>query len=514
MEAADARMSAITTTPSLTQRAAEGAASMTIVSVLALGLQFVVQVAVTYILTREQIGAWGLAMPVMMFASIFQQAGVREVLIHRRASFRRWSNAGFWLSSLLGGAGGLAVLASAYPLSQAYQSGVLFPLIALLAFSPIMAGACIVPEAKLSADLRFHAVASAYLFGSLAGSGILLLTAWAGFGPYSYALGALATVAVRGGIVWALARPAVRLDLQVRRWRFMLRDMGLVFGANSLRWFTTFGDAMILGLFAPKGVVAVYYFAYSVSIIPFRIITLNLGGVLLPALSTLQRDVPRQLRAFLRASRTLAFIGFPICFGMAATADLFVGVFLDRDKWHDLPPVLAVMSVGMAFRLVQTPAESMWFAQGRFRASFLFSAGSAGLLALVAFAAGQSGSALVMASAIAALACFLGPFQLYLAIRRPGGTVRDALRVFVVPAAMSLGAIGPARLWVGVVADGTRLFDAVAFVLMVCTAAALYTLLAALLGVPEYREALERLEALSPRPLKPLYSVLCRISGR
>src|SRR5262249_24637550 len=168
-------------------------------------------------------------------------------------------------------------------------------------------------------------------------------------------------------VMWRISGARVRGGPRPARWLVLARDLRFVFGSNVARWIRTSIDPLILGLFASASVVGVYFFAQIMVVQIIRVVTLNLSGVLLPALNQLSQDPQRQTGAFLRAARALTLIGAPLCIGLGATGPLFVRVFLDADKWSALPPVLGVLSAGMLFRLADEPIQALISAQGRFQ---------------------------------------------------------------------------------------------------------------------------------------------------
>jgi O-antigen/teichoic acid export membrane protein len=185
-------------------------------------------------------------------------------------------------------------------------------------------------------------------------------------------------------------------------------------------------------------------------------------------------------------------------------------VFLDADKWHDLPPVLGVLGLGMVFRLLDEPMQALIAAQGRFRLGFYLSLGSSALYLAICALGSVRGVALETATAVAAYYVVAGPAVLTVAIRRGGGTLMEALKVFLVPFALAVCAIGPWLLLTrGLVAHG-RGENALLLLTVIVGSIMTYLALGRAVSPPGWAELVSRVHDIAPRRLKRL---VARIAG-
>jgi O-antigen/teichoic acid export membrane protein len=146
------------------------------------------------------------------------------------------------------------------------------------------------------------------------------------------------------------------------------------------------GDYLTMGFFHGQQVVGLFYFAFNLSTQTYVLLSLNLGGVLFPALSRLNAERPRQVDAFVRAGSAFAAITIPICLLQAAL--IAPGIRLLFPKWEAVIPVLELLSIAMAMRTASVPAAAMAASQGRFRFNLMvIILGSIVFLSSVALAA-------------------------------------------------------------------------------------------------------------------------------
>jgi O-antigen/teichoic acid export membrane protein len=233
--------------------------------------------------------------------------------------------------------------------------------------------------------------------------------------------------------------------------------------------------------------------------------------VLLPALNQLAHDSRRQTAAFLRAARVLTLVGAPLCIGLAASGSLFVRVFLDARKWDALPAVLGVLAVGMVFRLVDEPVQSLISAQGRFKLGFRLSLGTSVLYILVCTLGSLSGSPVTVAAAVACYYVVVGPVLLYLAIRVSDAKFLDAFRVFGVPFLLAVAAIAPWLLLDRWIPGTGRARDACVLSAVIAGSAATYLTLGRVLQPAGWHELLDRAQSMAPRSLQRL---VARLGGK
>jgi O-antigen/teichoic acid export membrane protein len=402
------------------------------------------QLVLAYYLLEDEFGDVGLAMTVLAFAAILQQGGIGEVLVKRQAHLSRWSNPAFWMSLVLGIASGLLVAAAAPVAAWAYEDPDVVPLLYVLAISMVPAALIMVPEAKLNAELRFRTLAKVGVISATSQMALSVAFAASGFGAMSMVLPRPIVLTVHWVAVMLLAKPRVMWKPQARRWKYLISDnVTLVLGKLCII-VTHQGDYIVLGVLTTDKVVGLYYFAFGLSMQTMSLVTQSLGNVLFPVLSKLE-DPKRQTQGFINAARLLALVGVPMCLLQAGVADPVIRE-LFKPRWFDAIPILQILSLGMALRLVGSPAGSLFYAQGRFRTVLVLNAcyAVAFLIAVTIGALLADGIGVAVGASI--YFAILGPVHMYVAIAPAGGSWRDVWNVYAVPVAASAAALAPS-MW-------------------------------------------------------------------
>lgn len=330
-----------------------------------------IQTALTYILLKEDFGLWALALPIMSLAAVPIQTSIRDILVHRAPKFHIWSNPAAWLSITMGTLASLSIILMGFAASFIYDSPKLFPVLLIASIQQFAGGITTVPRARMSIDMRFGALAAFFCISSISNWSLALVYALLDAGVYAFPLGIATTSVAQIILISSIAPIKLKRTPQLRRWKYILNDTGLIVAANLARWFRTQGDRLILGFFLTQSMLGVYFLAFQLSMQTFTVITLNLSSILLPTLAVLNNERERQINAFIRAIKMLLFLAAPICAGAIVVATPVVRILFDENKWQYLDTTFKLVTLGMIFRAIEPPVRSLLTAQGRFYEFFI-----------------------------------------------------------------------------------------------------------------------------------------------
>lgn len=507
---------------SLSYKAVRGVAWTTIGTAVERAASVVGQIVLAYLLIPDQFGWWGVVASVLTLAGSFQTSGMKEVLVHRSARFARWANASMWLSGAIGLGWSLALVAAAWPLATIYGGdGGFWPIFwASIAASPtpLLQGLIVTPRASLSIEHRFRALAETFVWSSLAQHAATITLAALGLGVLAFAIAYPIGALVKLVLMLRASSIHLRAGPQFSRWKYLLGDTGLVWGYSAGKWLRNQGDVLIIGVFVDAAALGVYVFARNMSRQVMMLVTQQVAGVLQPVLAAIQSEPERQRRAFLRAARLLAYIGMP--FSLATGAIMWPGtpLLLQTDKWGGLPPVLTVMSVGVALRLLTESSVSLQFATGRFKEQFWFSVWTSALFVSAVGAGARLGDIMGASLGFVAFCVIAGPAQIYDAIRDIGGTWSDVVRCEFKPLLLAAVSIMP---WIPVVQSipgSGRAHEAGMTALLSAVAACSYLAASMLVRSPELPDLIARAHEQAPKRFRPILSLLSgpivRAAGR
>jgi PST family polysaccharide transporter len=420
--------------PSLGRHTAHGFVWMMLQTLVTKGTGLLGQIALAWYLSPHDFKLVGLTYAVSSFPTLIRDAGLQTILVQRQRHLNRWIGPVFWMSCALGLAAAIVMIAAAPFAARIYEQPKLTGLISVVAVASFAGALGTVPNAIVQIQLRFRLQAVLSLIFALLTTAMNILLAYRGWGAYSYIIPLAVMNALRSAALWVFAPGRVQWRLYLRRWRFIYGDSANLLINGFIGMVISQSANLVLGLFHRNDdAVGIFFFAFNLSMQILVILTVNMGGVLFPALAKLQHDPPRQVRAFLRSARTLALVGMPACFLQAAVARPgFHLVF--KNKWDAAIPVMQMLCFVTAVRTVGIIWLSLNAAQGRFKLeSVLNSIVAVGFLIAVAIGA-KIGGALAVATMEAIFFAVADPFCIYVALRVNGpGALRGILGIFTVP---------------------------------------------------------------------------------
>ncbi len=434
----------------LGQHASRGLMWGMVQSIVSKIVGFVLQIFLAKLLVEEDFGLVAMTTTVTSVTALIQDPGIRTILIQRQARFERWSTAAFWMSTMLGSLAALAICVIAPFAARFYHEPRLVGLLLVIALGAPIGTLATVTDAKLQIDLRFRFQAQLAWWNVVCHSLLSVLLAWLGWGPYSFVVPMVAVSFGRVLIQWSTTRVTIRPRLELRRWRFLLKDSGVIFISGLFSALLWQGDYMMLGCFHDKAVVGIYFFAFNLSTQTMRLFASNLVIVLFPVLSRVQGDPERQMRAYVRAARVLAIIGLPICVLQAVVAQPLFAILFHGPKWQPAIVVMQLLCVGMAVRMVGSSCTGLMQAQGQFksllRINIVASLTFVLAVGIAAWWSDKSRAAMAVAAVAAVHFALLGPVQLWVGIRHSGGRWRDVGSVLLPSVLTCLPAAGIAWL--------------------------------------------------------------------
>ena len=198
-------------------------------------------------------------------------------------------------------------------------------------------------------------------------------------------------------------------------------------------------DNAIVGGVLGATALGYYALAHNLILIPGISICGIVGRVMFPALSSMQDDIVRFRRAYLRMARTVASASFPCIVGLWATAPVLV-ITIYGEKWVPVVPLVRILAVIGFFEGISIWSMAVW-ALGKTKITFHIMLVSFAVMTL-AFGIGVSRGALGVAWAyvIVCPIIFIAPHLLtnYLMRLRIGPFLKALAPPFCASAVMGI----------------------------------------------------------------------------
>ncbi|MGW4115947.1 oligosaccharide flippase family protein [Actinosynnema sp. NPDC004786] len=271
------------------RRAVRGSLWLFLVNLISKGSQMAVTLVLAAFLTEADLGLVALAVALVNIGQVVQSMGVYDVVSRTGRDPLRVAGTLLVLSAGAGLALAAALVLAADAVAHALDAPDAAPLLRLAAASLPFSAVAGVQMGLLHRDLAFRRRLLPDAGGAVLGAAVTVALAVTGAGPYSLVVGLLCT---------AVAQPALGVAVGVRvrpRW-----DAGAA--AEALRWIAVVGpgalvavllinvDYLAIARVHGPDAVGVYSLAYRIAWVPYILVAVVLGGVVLPLCAELVRD--------------------------------------------------------------------------------------------------------------------------------------------------------------------------------------------------------------------------------
>ncbi len=408
---------------------------------------FLSQLVVAAILDPRDFGVLGLTFTVTALGAMLVNFGIDFVLLQRHASIRLWVVPAVWSTVALGLLGAVLV-AVAGPVAAVIYHSPGIPLLALIVgLSMPLTAAGTVPMVLLRARFAFAQIATINFFEIVAIQGVTILLAYAGFGALSFVIPLPVVAAWRTVYLWLLTRPDMRGGWRkIRRAKYLLGRSSAVFATAILQAAISQGDYIALGIWASESAVGLYFFALKMASQPLLLMASSLTNVLFPTLSTLRNAPLQQGQAAFRAAKILSLAIMPAAFLQAGLIGPAIHMFFPNHKWDDSIVLMQILSVGLGFNATALIAGTLQTSRGGFRQQLYYTALCVPVFLCLVLLGAWRGSAVGVASAVAAYYMLVTPIYSYVVFRRYGVRFFALASLYLIPSGLAALAVGGALL--------------------------------------------------------------------
>jgi PST family polysaccharide transporter len=349
-----------------------GVTWMVIASVLTRILSFVNQIALGYLLVKEDFGIFAIATALSFIIISMRDGGLASFLVQRGpATYASERGPVFWLAALFNAGGAVVLFAMAPFAARAYHEPRLVWMLVVLALTLAVSTPAAILQAALRVRLRFGHIARINTISAcIRYVGVIALAA-AGMGPLSFVIPALISTLYEITDQYLVTREHPWKDPARRGvWRDMLSHSKWLMLLQLATVCVYFGNYMTTGLVVSKEVVGTFFFAFSIVNTTGYLIAINVEQVLIPSLSRLNDQPARFGDATARFLRAMAILCIPtnLAIGLIypAAAALVWG-----EKWTDSVLPVQVLSVGYPILTLHIVPKTALTAAGRFRDAFV-----------------------------------------------------------------------------------------------------------------------------------------------
>jgi PST family polysaccharide transporter/lipopolysaccharide exporter len=352
-------------TGSVLEQTVKSGAWLGAMNVASRALQIVMVIVLANLLSPKDFGLLGIGLLVLSGLENFSDLGLNSAVIQQKEeNVDRYLNT-MWTLQLARGAVLATVIVLIAPVvASVFNEPRATDIVRLIALSPIFVALRNPGIVYFKKDLDFHLEFLYQMSGSVTRFAVSL--AWALLSPTVWALvaGLVASEFVK--TLFSYAGHGYRPWLSFDRERAgELINYGKWITGNSILYFlNSEGDDAIVGWLLSATALGFYQTAFRLSNAPATEVTQVISNVMFPAFSTLQDDLWALRDAYYRMLQVTMFVSFPMAFGIAAVADVFVLTFLGQE-WAQMITVMKILAGYALLRSIGKTMSPLWKAIGR-----------------------------------------------------------------------------------------------------------------------------------------------------
>ncbi|MCS3855302.1 PST family polysaccharide transporter [Salinibacter ruber] len=327
-------------------------------------LIFIFGIGLARLLSPREFGLVAMVLIFTGFAKIFRNVGLGAALVQHQDVTEMHRSSVFWVN--VGSGIFLTVLfvLLAPVLADFYEEPALVPITVVLAFQFLLGGLTAVHRKLFQKEINFRALALVGVGSTVFAGGTAVIMAWMGYGVWSLVMKSLLNSASAAVILWIASpwRPRFSFSWEALGdlWRFSLN----LLGTRSMNFWVRRLDDLLIGRYLGSDPLGIYTKAYKIMLVPLNNVSRVIGRVMFPALSSIQEDIPRVRRIYLRMTETIALITFPLMLGLFATAESFViGIF--GSEWSGMILPLKIFCFAGLWQSIATLNGNLYLSQGQ-----------------------------------------------------------------------------------------------------------------------------------------------------
>jgi PST family polysaccharide transporter len=282
--------------------------------------------------------------------------GFSSALIQRRRLENDLPGAVVTVNLVIGALLSLATLAVAPLWADFMSTPQLTLVLAVLAPDLLIRAVAITPRALLLREMAFRKIGIADVGSALFGGVLGVFVAEVGGSYWALVVQTLTTDAMLA--VLLLLGAGRWPNLRLRVLRQIASFSGRAFAAGLLINSVSRNiDSLLIGRFLGPEPLAFYGLANRLLLLPVRLASTTIGGVLFPAFSRLADDLAGLRSELARATRVIAVLALPAMALISASAPQLIPV-LFGPEWQPAVPIVQVLALTGAFQTIYQPTTT------------------------------------------------------------------------------------------------------------------------------------------------------------
>jgi PST family polysaccharide transporter len=321
-------------------------------------MNFIIIVILSWLLTPGQFGLVGMVTVFTNFAILSNSFGLGEAVIQKQEVDDVQLNTVFWINLLVGALLTVIFILLKSLIADFYNEPALEMITFVISFNFLILSVKSVQRALIIKKMDFKTIAKVDLFAQGTAGIIAISCAFLGLGVWSLVVRTLSYSLFMVILLWNYSNWRPKLVFDLNKIKTMIKFGLNLMGSNVSNYWSKNMDALLIGKFIGAFSLGIYSRALSLMLLPIRQFSNVLAKVMFPALSSINDDIIRVKSIFLRTTRAIALVSFPLMVGVIVLAKPLI-LLLFGERWSGVIPLIQILSftglllsISMAYRWI------------------------------------------------------------------------------------------------------------------------------------------------------------------
>jgi len=327
-------------------------------------IRFVGTMVIARILAPEEFGIIGMAMLFVGLIGIFGNLGMSAALIQMKDVDEEYKSTSFWTNMIVGTVLFLITVLLAWPVAVFFNESAIKLVLIVLAANYIFSSLALTQATLLYKELRFKEIALIEISLGVVRVIIIVLMAFAGMGFWSLVWGTVIERILKTICLVNLSPWKPKFIFSREKFNRLFHFGKNIYGQSFVNYFSENIDFIIVGRVLGAQSLAYYQFAYNLPHLVLQHINASIDAVTFPVFSKIQDEKERLAGAFLKSTKYVSIVTFPLMAGLSFVAKDFI-VTAYGFRWEAAVLPLQILCLSGAIRSVAMPINPVLQAVGR-----------------------------------------------------------------------------------------------------------------------------------------------------
>lgn len=321
------------------------------------------------LLTPASFGLLGMVTVFSGFLSVFKDFGLGSSLIQKKNINEKDVSTVYWASVFLGTFLTVLLISLAPLISNYFKEPKLTNITIVLSFVFLIQSFSITQQSLLKKKLEFKKIFKIRFISTISAGLVSLLLAYLNWGVWALVFQKLIDIFLITTLTFIFFKSYPKIAFSKQILKSHLNFSLPLVGRQSINYWARNADNFLIGKFFGAELLGIYTRSYSIMMLPVSRISGVISSVLFPSLSLIQDDKERVNTIFLKTTRTIAFVTFPLMAILTLGSESFVKL-LFSEEWFKMIPVLQILASVGAIHSVSTLNGNMFLLKAQTKLDF------------------------------------------------------------------------------------------------------------------------------------------------